>query len=224
MSAEIMNIPLGRFEDPVWIALRTYQQMSNNAFSFDADKACKLSLTPEKPNSARSVTETLFKKEKIGTLYTIAFKPGDGTGDESGYKLTNLNIDDNYPKKTLVIPRNKTGIYEEGHLTILKYNTENVHSEPKLFAGTFDLLGLKEGKVTKIGELGHPSGKDDANPLATLTCGYKDEKRFGDPHAVYSGVTGAIQVCAFLAISNEVNNRYQNLLDILNPRLPAKTE
>jgi hypothetical protein len=220
MSEKLMGIPLTRLEEPIEQALKTYQQMLDNGLVFDSKKASKLNLTPEKPNSARSTSGALFMSEKIGTLYVIAFKPGDGTGDESGYKLSDLQVDAPYPNKTLIVPRNKTGVYHEAHLTIANHAIENPHAEPEMFAGNFDLVGLDGKKVAKIGQLGQTSNKQHPLPIATFTVGYdKNEKRFGDPHAVYSGITDALQVCAFLAISNEIHNRYQQILDGLNPQL-----
>jgi hypothetical protein len=223
MSERLMSIPLTRFEEPIGQALKTYQEISDNGLVFDPKGASKLRLTPDKSNSARSVTDALFMAEKIGTLYLIAFKPGDGTGDESGYKLSDLQVDSQYSRQTLIVPRNKTGVHHEAHLAIVRHRTEDLHAEPELYAGTFDLVGLDGNNIKKIGELGHPVNEKNTTPLATLTVGYgKGEERFGDPHAVFSGISNAVQVCAFLAISDDVHKKYQSILDGLNPKLPRR--
>lgn len=222
MSAELMGIALNKLEDPIRIALNTYQEISNNGLRFEIDNAYKLVLTPDKPNSARSVTDAVFQEEKIGTLYVIAFKPGDGTGSQDYYQLHNLAVDPSYPTASLIVPRNKIGVNSETHLTILSHDVENTHAEPRLYAGTFDLLGLCGNSICKIGELGHSEKTDSSSPIATFTVGYKGSKRFGDPHAVYSKTPDAIQVCAFLAISEEMFKDYSNIWSGLNPQLPAK--
>jgi hypothetical protein len=225
MSAELMGVSVTRLEEPIGQALRTYEEVSDNGLMFDSDKASKLELTPDKPNSARSVTDVTFMTEKIGSLYVIAFKPGDGTGDESAHKLASLRVDRPYPRSTLIVPRSKAGVHSEVNLTIVRHSIEDVHAEPEKFAGTFDLLGLDIERVTKIGELGHLATEKYPIPVATLTVGYgEDGKRFGDPHAVYNGISDAIQVCAFLAISDAVHTKYQNVLDGLRPQFPRRSK
>ena len=223
MSKEVMGVSLKKLEDPIRTALITYQGVAHSGLIFDSDSACKLKLTPDKPNSARSETDVTFQREKIGKLFVIAFKLGDGTGSEINYQLENLQISPSYPRKIGIVPRKKTGIHNEGHLTIVRYRTENPHAEPELYAGTFDLLGLSGNTVRKIGQLGHPSDKKTATILTTLTVGYgKEGERFGDPHSVYSSISDAVQVCAFLAISEEINKIYPNILNSLKPQLPTK--
>lgn len=220
MSAELMGVAFERLEEPIRVALETYQEISNNSLIFNGDSACKLVLTPDKPNSARSATDVLFQKVLIGKLYVIAFKPGDGTGSQDYYKLDNLVFEPPYPRAILAIPRNKVGLHSEAHLTIASHSIEDLHAEPQLYAGTFDLLGLDGNFVRKIGELGHPEGTDIKAPVATLTVGYRGSNRFGDPHAVYNKTPNTVQVCAFLAISDEVHKIYPNILVNLNPQYP----
>ncbi len=219
-----MGVPLTRFEDPIRTALQTYQKLSEDSLKFDGDEASKLVPTPDKPNSARSESNVVYVGEPVGKLYVIAFKPGDGSGSEVDYKLDDLEIDPPYPRKSLVVPRNKTGIYSEGHLTVVRHGTEDVHAEPQLFAGTYDLLGLDGNKVKKIGELGHQETQREFSPAITFTVGYRPDnihERFGDPHAVYSGIPDFIQVCAFLAVSDQLKWRYSHFLHALNPQLPS---
>lgn len=217
-----MGIALETLEDPIRAALKTYQEISDNGLRFDRDRACRLDLTPDKPNSARSATDALFQKEPIGKLYVIAFKPGDGTGSQDYYQLNNLKVDSQYPTTALVVPRDKVGVHSEAHLTIVRYGIEDPHAEPQLYAGSFDLLGLDGNFVRKIGELGHPEKAETTFPVATFTVGYRGSERFGDPHAIYSKIPGTVQVCAFLAVTDEIHKMYPNILDGLNPQLPIK--
>lgn len=233
-SPDIMGVPLKRLEEPIRTTLTAYQARADNGLSFDCENAGKLALTPDKPNSARSVTDALLQGEKVGTLYVIAFKPGDGTGSEESYQLSSLTVDAPYPRSSLVVPRNKTGIHGEAHLAILSHKIDDSHAEPRLYIGTFDLLGLKGSQVKKIGELGPPETTIVSFPYTTLTVGYMNpdgtrldysnvgSRRFGDPHAVYSRISDDVQVCAFLAISNEVNSRHPNLLPSLFPIHPRQ--
>lgn len=220
MSKEVMGVSLSRLEDPIRSALKNYQSASDGLV-FDTDKACKLASTPDKPNSARSATDVIFQGEQIGTLYVIAFKPGDGTGTEIDYQLENLHVDSPYPRDARIVPRNKTGIDSEAHMTIVSHNIEDSHAEPQPYAGTFDLLGLDGTRVKKIGRLGHPVSKGIATPVTTFTVGYRGGERFGDPHAVFSTIK-AVQVCAFLAISDKVHKDHPRVLVGLRPQLPAK--
>lgn len=86
-SQELAGISLSRFIDPVRESLKRYENNSHGFLMFDAEKAGKLELTPDKPNSARTATPVNYLNDYIGTLYVIAFRPGDGTGDEKTYSL-----------------------------------------------------------------------------------------------------------------------------------------
>ena len=196
--------------------------MADNGLVFSSDVACKLEPTPTKPNSARSESDACLNGEVIGKLFVIVFKPTDGSGSEVSYKLADLKVNSPYPVGVQAVPRNKTSIYNEGHLAIATQSIDNVHAEPRLYAGTFDLLGLKDKKVVKIGELGHPKKQQIEIPVATLTVGYENGLRFGDPHAVYSAIPGSLQVCAFLAISDEVQREHPDILKALNPQIPNR--
>ena len=226
---KIAGIPLETFIDPVRTALRGYERESEGLLKFDEDQAAQLVPTPDKPNSARSATDFRYWGETIGKLFVIAFKPDDGSGDESGYKLDDLVIDSAYPRTTRVVPRDKTGTNSEGHLTIVRHKIEDPHADPELFAGTFDLLGLDGRTIRKIGELGQLSTVSVAGlkPLTTLTVGHRTgadgrPERFGDPHAVYSSAPDAVQVCAFMGISEEMYQKYGDILSLLHPQEPRQ--
>lgn len=232
MSHELMGVSLTRLEDPIREALNTYREISWDALGFDGDKAGKLELTRTKPYSARSESDVIYFGEIIGKLYVIAFKPGDGTGSEADYKLKDLEVDPPYPREPRVVPRKKTDVRNEGHFTVVRHKIEDVHAEPEVFGGTYDLLGLEGNRVKKIGELGHPKSQNQFSPVVTYTVGYPQDavryhmddeywqEKFGDPHAVYSGMPDFIQICAFLAVSNELNSRYSGILKGLGPQLP----
>lgn len=221
MAVELCGVPLDRFEGPIQHALRRYQEISADRLKFDNVSASRLELTPEKPNSARSAVSVKYMEENVGTLYVIAFKPQDGTGDEKTHQLVELETRP-YPHLPKVVPRAKTGVYAEGHLTVVTHKIEDAHAEPMLFDGSFDLLGLQRNKVLKIGTLGqNDNSRDGFKPVATLTTGYDAAKtRFSDPHAVFSMLPDRIQICAFLAITEIVNQKYQGILQMLNADYP----
>ena len=222
MSAEILGVSLSELRDPIQSALKVYEEKSGGRLLFDSVSASDLVLTPEKPNSARSTTAATIDGKPVGSFFVIAFKPGDGTGDEKTFQLQDLEVAEPYPRLSKVVPRSKKGVHSEGHLTVVTHKIEDVHAEPVIFDGSFDLLGLNAQKVVKIGTLGQSNGEIvSPEPVATYTTGYRRGKeRFADPHSVFSLLPDRIQVCAFLAISEAINQEYGAVLESLNPRLP----
>ena len=228
MSKEVAGIALEDLEEPIMVALESYQDFTGGKVQFDVRNAGKLLLTPDKPNSARSTTEVTHLGERMGDLYVIAFKPGDGTGDGKVIGLDDVDTG-RYPRRVGVVPRPKTGIHAESHLTIVSQHIDTPNSDPVLFVGSLSLLGLLEGRVVRLGQLGQPdsifsenmsSGSQDVLPTATYTVGYKDEVRFGDPHSVFNNHPGAVQVCGFLAFTNDLADRHQATLALLGSELP----
>jgi hypothetical protein len=227
---ETAGIELAKLEEPIHEALQTYSSLTEGQLEFDLDSAAKLVATPDKSTSARSQTAVKYLGERIGDLFVIAFKPQDGTGDEKTYRLDNLVSTGRYPREAKIVPRSKKGIYSEGHLAIVRQQLDDIHADPELFAGTYDLIGLQGNLINKIGELGHSATVqvDDMTPLTTLTTGYRPRpdiptlvsERFGDPHAVYSSDKSSLQVAGFLAITDEVYKAHPDIMAGLNPQEP----
>lgn len=219
-SPEVTADLLKRIEPTARIALDYYQRISDGLV-FD-ENASKLKPTTDKPNSARSETIAKFQGEPIGNLYVIAFKPGDGTGSEVNYQLENLQVDSPYTREALIVPRNKTGVHSEVHMTLATYDSGELRAEPKLYAGRFDLIGLDGNTVSKIGELGNSAQRDVAIPVRTFTVGWRNGIRVGDPHAVFNPLSSKlVQVCAFLAISDEMYKAHPTVWNGLKPQFPA---
>jgi hypothetical protein len=217
---EVLGISLESLEAPIQHALRSYEELSEGRMAFDAANASRLVATPDKPNSARGDGLALFENEAIGKLFVIAFAPGDGSGDESAHKLIDLAVDPTYPRTQRIVPRDKSAAHSEAHMTILSQQIDSKLREPKLFDGQFDLLGLTSAvSIGRIGTLGRAEYLPQ--PCTTLTVGYSQGERFGDPHAVYSARPDIVQVCAFLAISPEVHAKKSAALESLEPKLPA---
>src|SRR5579862_9109029 len=114
--SEVAGINLKNLEEPIRGALTAYEEESGGQLLFDLDAASILTLTPDKPNSARSRSVVQFRRKTIGDLYVIAFKPGDGTGDEKSYSLDQLVTPVDLPQEAKVVPRDKTGVATEGLL------------------------------------------------------------------------------------------------------------
>lgn len=195
---------------------------------FDLDSASELTLTPEKPNSARS--ESLFKQlgEVAGTLYVIAFKPEDATGDYKSYGQGTLYTG-KYRPAAKYYPRIKSAIDTEAHLTIASQFVDS-ETDPVLFAGRLSMLslrGISKRQISRIGFVGqnqetfkkYLANPDLAEPTVTLTTGYrgglkinplsqlKYTDRFGDPHAILNDAEPpTIQVCGFIGMPKETES------------------
>ncbi|MEO6761246.1 MAG: hypothetical protein ABI220_02600 [Candidatus Saccharimonadales bacterium] len=221
MSKEVSGIPLKNFEDPIRSALINYSELTDGRVVFDhPEQAAKLELTPDKPNSARSIINVLHEHELIGSLFVIAFAPDDATGDNKTFNLGEVVLPNLRPD-TKYLPRSKKGTYAEVHLALASQAIDlRYGSEPVMYAGHLSLLGLiDENNVGKIGYVGQDPCMFPYNlalsrpldPLATLTVGNRDEmlhsevmgSRFGDPHAVWNN-TQAVQVAGFFSLSSEL--------------------
>ncbi len=181
---------------------------------------------PGKGYSARTAIPVFYDARPAGTLYAIMFRFQDGTGDESAFKTGQLELPEHLtglanPKKLL--PRAKTGVYVEAvfpfftavgnnrylrHVVSLEELTVDDPANPK--------------KIVKMGELGlrgqehihtciracidNPDmsysldKRRPEDPLFFLTCGYRNSKRFGDPHSIYCATKLGVQVAGFLAV------------------------
>src|SRR3989344_5113766 len=214
MKAEDLNLKAMR--GPAEEALREYERMLDGVrFGNFPD----FSLTPEKPNSARTVVPVEYEGRKVGDMNTIVFLPGDGTGDDKIYSLDKLVMPDRLrysEKPQRVLPRKKEGVIFEGFFPLfsidymmdpLMFTThleeltvDNVEN-PTTIVKAWD-LGV-ERSAWQIMNLGLNIG-----PIIKLTTGYDLEgKRFGDPHAIHYPIddTGATQVVGFLAVYGEEN-------------------
>ena len=106
-----------------------------------------LTLTPEKPNTARAVIDVFYGKKKVGDFYVILFAPGDGTGDGNTYKMDAVNmslaygVEDNSPlhipreyrqwgsQPERILPRNKLGkkVLTELFLPLASFEEKKYH-------------------------------------------------------------------------------------------------
>ncbi len=248
MSREVSGVPIAVFEDYIHMALREYTRVSDGRVTFDDhEHAANLELTPDKPNSARSSIAVRHLGEVAGTLYVIAFAPGDGTGDESAFKLADIDTGSR-PHETKVVPRSKATTHSEVHLTIASKEIELPNEHPKLHGGGLEVLGLEETegalKLVRVAEVGESqfslntrveaiaSGRRsrfaNIQPRASLTVGYYGAnsnngvggERFADPHAVYNPSETTVQVCGFIAIAPEMAPKHLEVLGLLGAKEP----
>jgi len=236
MAHEVAGVPLKTFEDPIYHALTRYSEITDGRVLFGfLEKAVKLKLTPDKPNSARSSVPVYHEHHEIGTLYTIAFAPQDTTGDDKTYKSGDI-VTGRFPDDLKYYPRSKATVHTEAHLAIASKTMDSTE-DPVMFAGHLRLLGLRGGVyLDEIGYVGQESHSftntvsygRPRSPRATLTTGYQGElvnpgnpgERFGDPHALLNPKEGVIQIAGFLAITPEVALAHLDAFRELNAREP----
>jgi hypothetical protein len=209
MNAGSLNLKTLR--RPLEDALSTYQTTDLKFQDFP-----DLILTPEKPNSARTVIPITYGTAKIGDLYVIVFAKGDGTGDSKTYKLDDLDIPIEFrysEKPERIIPRAKTRIIYEGCFPLFSMTPKKHIS---MFAASLDELGLVGKTITPLWRLGQNDSdyskalQDELslNPQVYLTVGESlDGKRIGDPHSIHynQNTEDAFQVVGFLGITDPDN-------------------
>jgi len=231
MSAELKTV------------LEEYAELFSGYFSFERDFA-SLRLTPEKPYTARTEIPVYNnKKDSMATLYALAFKFHDGTGDDSTFKPGELELPGRFkpmenPGK--VFPRSKQGIQVEAffpfftalgeeyhkHAVCLEELTVDDPESPQTIV-TAGVLGLSPREYVYTLNRKKPvqPRHGSQSPPLFLTCGYQDEQRFGDPHAVYCSVpTVGVQVVGFLAVPDNAEADLETLgiLFEAKGRLPFK--
>lgn len=222
-SQEVQGIPLSQFEGPIEQALYRYSEITDGSVLFEyLEQAVKLELTPNKPNTARSIVHVYHEYQKIGSLCIIAFAPHDATGDDKTFKAGDFatNI---FPDDPRYFPRSKKAAHAEVHMTIASKNVDS-QKDPVMFSGHLSMLGIVEQgsrrRLIELGYVGQEShsfastmgNRHKVDPRVTLTTGYWGElehpnnpgERFGDPHALLNQNEGIVQVAGFIAISPEL--------------------
>lgn len=207
----IKEADLKRLRVSLESALSSYEPLTGIKFQDFPD----IILTPEKPNSARTVIPVTYNAEKIGDLYAIVFVRGDGTGDSKTYKSTDLIVPQEYvhtEKAERVFPRAKTGIISEGCFPFFSMTSQG---DIAMFAISLDELGIEGKTITPLWKLGMSNqdyskalhGKLQANPQIYSTVGSINGQRVGDPHSIYYNRNSedALQVVGFLGINNQNN-------------------
>lgn len=232
MAKLIKNISTESLRGPIYDSVKRYSEIAGQkGLVFNPDDLQELTLTPDKPNTARTVIEARdHHGEKVGDMYVIAFKPQDGTGDSKSRRISDLDVKYPYFYVEALTPRDKA-LGSEVHLGILSQAAWE--REPTPFGGQLDLIGLRGLSLGRLGTLGvgRSSSKNistlgfsepaqDLQPNASYTVKGEGLSREGDPHAAYN-YTSELVVAAFLAV--ESHNAFL-LQNAFNPRSPFNTE
>lgn len=223
MEASDLNLRVLR--ESLELSLRHYEKKTGMTFRDFPD----LSLTPEKPNSARTIIPVSFEGSNIGELYAIVFLKGDGTGDSRTYKPADIIIPSelyHFEKVERVIPRAKTGIIYEFCFPF--FFSVNAERKIAMFASSLDELGIEDGRISPLLKIGlsnpdYSRALDDSlrvQPQIYMTVGTSMEgKRIGDPHSIYYSkeVEDAIQVVGFYGISDPDSSILKNCKNWMIP-------
>ncbi len=193
------ELDLPAFRGPLEEALRQYEVLHENQLNFSAFP--DLVLTPDKPNSARTIIPVTHKETKVGEMYVIVFRPGDGTGDSKTYTLDQLRIPPKYryiEKPARVLPRSKQGIICEGFFPLFSIG----QNHPEMFAVSLEELTVDD--VSNLQTIVRAWTLNNGNqPTVYQTTGMDlQSRRFGDPHAIHNA-TNKIQVAGFLAVTDQ---------------------
>lgn len=189
----------------------------------------EFTLTPEKPNTARTTIPLVYKGEERATMNAIVFAPGNGTGDTSTYQLLDLPIHERSYARERVIPRKKVCAMEIFFpLLTITENRAKTHTLHPHLASLEELSIDEERNVVKLWDLGEPRefrpSPNSIQPQLQFTTGhYPSGKRFGDPHSIFYNpqvaeafATPPIQVVGFVAI-DAAQNPLAEIFDRIRP-------
>lgn len=176
-----------------------------------------LILTPEKPNTARTIVTVWQGDDKLAKMYAILFKPGDGTGDASTYKPGQLIVPEymqfeKNPER--ILPRKKdcekeiflplfsviNGHVFENIVSLEELTVDDIKNPKKIVE--FDFLGDSAEKYKNMIDGVYTIKRA---PFYRLTTGYNEEgARFGDPHAIYHRKElKSMQMVGFISLEKE---------------------
>lgn len=186
----------------------------------------ELSLTPEGTNFARTLVPVRVAGEHVLNAWVIAFRPGDGTGNDSGFAEGSLILPEHLSRASshgdlALYPRPKTGITAEICVPLANAAFGHFYKITKL--GILTVSTQEEGPtVTDAGVY-----LDDADSFITLGTD-NFGRRVGDPHALFYPATQsldseygrtALEVVAFLPSLNGEDYEL-DLLAAFNPTNP----
>jgi hypothetical protein len=171
----------------------------------------ELSLTPHKPNFARALVPVRVAGEHATNAWIIAFRPGDGTGDYSGFEPGSLLAPEDLLRmsahgESALYPRPKTGMTAEICVPLAKAAFGHFYQGTSLQILRALRKNEEEGLELNTAEV-HLRGASSFVTLGTDNFG----RRAGDPHAlVYPNPPSlvdtyertALEVVAFLPSLN----------------------
>ncbi|MFH1501399.1 MAG: hypothetical protein ABIE22_05660 [archaeon] len=209
------ELELRKLREPLENSLKAYASLLDKEIAFQDFP--DFHLTPNKPNSARTLIPVSYAGTEVGGMYAIVFIQGDGTGDENTYKLGDVIIPQELgyeDKPERIIPRAKSGVVAEGFFPFFSMN-KNGYAAP--FAAHLDELILGDSRrIRPVWRLGQNksaylqaihSGLEIIPKVQFTTMTQENGERFGDPHAIHYGkeLYDSIQVVGFLSIKDPSN-------------------
>jgi hypothetical protein len=154
MHACNFPVSLEAFSDPIKDALSSYEFFTtadpSTRVEFDVDTASELAYTPDRPYTARSISQVRHLGKTIGNLTVVTFGPHDGTGNTDAFSSAYLTSN-HYVVRPGIVPRPKDAVDQEVHMTILAAREED---DINLFAGRLDVLGKNGQRIAKIASVG----------------------------------------------------------------------
>lgn len=211
------DLDLHSFREPTLKALKEYSNYHENKLTFGEFQDYRL--TPEKSSTARTLIPCFYNSTKVGEMCAIVFLHGDGTGDESTYKIDDIIIPDylrHIENKVGIIPRSKSGIICEAAFPLFTIDDKG---RITYFAVHLQKTTAKENP-TRIVE-GHYFGRPKYDYIRaielqqqetpgvyfTIATDYKGKRYGDDPHATYFGLDrkDIAQVAGFLSVNNKDN-------------------
>ena len=190
-----------------------------------------LTLTPEKPNTARTIVTVGQGDYALAKMYAILFLPGDGTGDANTYKPGQLIVPEYLQfedKPERILPRKKdcekeiflpffsviNGKFHNNVVSLEELTVDDVQN-PKTIV-KYDDLG---DSAEKYGNMLNGMYTIKREPFCRRTTGYDEEsKRFGDPHAIYHRKElESMQMVGFISL--EKGNPLIKIFNDLNERI-----
>jgi len=186
ISLDVLNKSLSS----VKMALNKYEEITNRLLGFDG-----LSFFEQYDNKgyfAKAITDVDFYDSNIGKMHIVAFKPEDGTGDESTFRVTDiltperLDYNEN-PFK--IIPRSKYGVLYELFFPLLCLDQ---YGEDR-FAVCLEELTVIDNKIVSLGNIGISQSEFrqainsglEIMPHIGMTTASVRPYEFGDPHAIH---------------------------------------
>lgn len=211
---------------PLNVALQKYtSRYPNLAFGqFDDFVA-----TPDKPNSARTTIQVYYSSRPIGTLYSILFLPGDGTGDHKTFAPGTIHIPSDLrfkEKSDRVIPRSKDGMLYEAFFPFFSRSPTGVYSYG---VSSFQILGIDQHNPPNLIRT-HLLGLDQDHFNEVVSSGVSvpmnasyttdSNLRFANPHAIFydpSVSKDIAQVVGFLAITASTKESQEFRSKLIDP-------
>lgn len=212
---------LKKFRQPLEESLRGYESLHKELTFQDFPDFI---LTPNKPNSARTVVPVSYGGTHVGDMHTFVFRYQDGTGDENTYKLDDIKVPLNLrheKKPERIVPREKKGVIAEGFFPLFSLNNEEriipftSHLQEFTLDSDKNLISLFDIGQSKSLYLHLIDSGLRIKPEIYLSTGtYVSGKRFGDPHVIYHGLKdkNTTQVVGFFSVKERDNP----MLEILN--------